>query len=549
MNDTSFEMREATATGTVSEVDPRVYLRALWRWKWIFLVIVVVIPVGVYLVVSREHKVYQSSALLEVQPVAVDAARFSAGGAPSSSQILNAVAALMTTTPVANQAAKRLPRPHPTGRSLLSEVTATANTNTGFISVTANATSPQRAAAIANAFASAVAVTRAHQAVRSLNSAIVEATQELNSLPLTDRSARNQLAQQIQQDQALRVAQGSNAQIVQPALPVATPVSPHVKTAVLLGFIAALLVGLVAVALAEASDRRVRNLEGLEELTGGPAIGVIPVAAFSGKAQTPAEHEAFHTLRAALRYFNVDRPLQSIVVASPAKGEGKTTVAIQLAVACAEAGDDVILVDADLRHPQVAGRLGVRQGAGLGAVLAGNVTLEDALILCELSPTQDKGRLGVLASPDVPPNAAQLLGSRRMQELLQELSDRADTVIIDTSPALAVADAFPLFRAASGTLLVARINRTFKAAVRRLCWTIPNAGGSVLGIVATGAESHDPYGRYDYAYGTQASQVVTRNGVPAVIEDDAQGRFGKSLHRNGRASRAESEPSRAESPS
>ena len=542
MNHHSIDTGETMVGGT-AEVNPRVYLRALWRRKWIFLAILVVIPVGVYLVVSREQKVYQSSALIEVQPVAVDPA--SAAAAQSSTQSVNAVAALITTTPVANQAAKRLPRPHPSGRSLLPDVTATADTNTGFITVTANASSPRRAAAIANAFASGVAVTRARQAIRSLNSAIFEATQELNSLPTTDRTARTQLAQRIQQDQALRLAQGSNAQILQSAVPVAAPVSPHVGTALVLGFIAALLLGFVVVALAELADRRLRSLEDLEALTGGPAIGVIPATAFSGKGQTPAEHEAFHTLRAALRYFNVDRPRRSIVVTSAAKGEGKTTVAIQLAVACAEAGDDVILVDADLRHPQVAARLDIQKGAGLGAVVAGLAALEEALVQCHLSPTQGEGRLGVLASADVPPNPAQLLGSQRMHDLMDELSTIATTVIIDTSPALVVADAYPLFREASGTVLVARIDKSLKTAIRRLSWTIQNAGGSVLGAVATGAESRDPYGRYNYVYGARTSEVVSDNGVPDVVEVDAPGRFGRLLRRNGRASEAESEPSRA----
>ena len=263
MNQDTFDSAGAMDPVMTAEVDPRSYLRALWRWKWIFLPIVLAVPIAVYVVVSREHKVYQSSALLEIQPVAVNTAQFSAGGAPSSSQILNAVAALMTTTPVANQAAKQLPPPRPSGRSLLKAVTASANTNTGFITVTGKASSPQQAAQIANAFAAAVAVTRERQAINSLNSAITEATQELNSLPPGSKQARIQLKQQIQQDKALRVAQGSNAQVLQSAVPVSTPVSPHVKNAVLLGFVAALLVGLVAVALAELADRRLRRIEDL----------------------------------------------------------------------------------------------------------------------------------------------------------------------------------------------------------------------------------------------------------------------------------------------
>ena len=181
-------------------------------------------------------------------------------------------------------------------------------------------------------------------------------------------------------------------------------------------------------------------------------------------------------LRASLRYFNIDGPRRSIVVSSPAKGEGKTSVAVQLALACAEAGDNVILIDADLRHPQVADRLGVRAGPGLGAVLIGAATLEEAIVPYLAVPSTPGGRLGVLTASGSPPNPAQLLASRQMQELLDELERTADTVIIDTSPALMVADAFPLFKAASGTLLIARMNRTTKSAIRRFSWTIQHSG-------------------------------------------------------------------------
>ncbi len=405
MSDFSFDTGDSSEEGPRTEADPRTYLRALWRWKWIFFPILVAIPVAVYLVVSQQPKVYRSSALLEIQPVAIDTSEFSAGGAPSSAQILNAAAALITTTPVADQAARQLPPPRPTGRSLLRGVSASADVNTGFITITADAMSPQRAAAVANAFASAIAVTRAQQAIRSLDSAIAELSQELQSLPFANRSGRLQLRRQIQQDRALRVAQGSNAQILQAAEPVSTPVSPHIKNAVLLGLVAAVFVGLVAVALAEVADRRLRRIEDLEELAASPAIGVIPTSAFSASPATIAEREAFQSLRAALTYFNVDRPRQTVVVSSPGKADGKTTVAVQLAIACARAGEDVLLIDADLRHPQIADRLGLPGEIGLASALAGKATLDEALIPYELAPAAT-GRLRIIAGRELPPNAS-----------------------------------------------------------------------------------------------------------------------------------------------
>jgi capsular exopolysaccharide synthesis family protein len=499
MNGSRYDTMGSGPAGPTSEVDPRAYLRILWRWKWIFVAIVIAIPVATYLVVSREHKVYQSTALLEIQPITVDTAQY-AGSALSSEQVLSAVAELLTTTPVAHQAATLLHPPPANPDALLGHVTATPDLATGFISVSATGATPQEAANIANAFASAVAVTRAQQAVSSLNSAIAQATQQLNALPAGDHSARAPLLQEIQQDQALRVAQGANAQIVQPALPDAAPVSPHVTKAVALALVAALLLALGAVALAETADRRLRDADDLEPLTGRPLLSQIPKSAFSGKAPTPGELEAFRTLNATLTYFNVDQPKPMIVVTSAGKGEGKTTVAIQLAIASARAGNDVILVDADLRHPSVAERLNVRPGMGIESVLVGKARLEGAVEDHEVTHTPREGSLRILPAFQVPPNPGQLIASKQMRMLLEALASVSDTVIIDTSPALLVADALPLFEAASGVLIVARVNHTHKKAIRRLQWLIESAKGTVLGTVATDTERRRSAGRYDYAY-------------------------------------------------
>lgn len=119
-------------------------------------------------------------------------------------------------------------------------------------------------------------------------------------------------------------------------------------------------------------------------------------------------------------------------------------------------------------------------------------------------------------------------------------------VIIDTSPALMVADAFPLFKAASGTLLVARLNRTYKAAIQRLAWTARHAGGTVLGTIATGAESRDPYGRYDYGYGLLATgEPIVGNGTPALNGAARARGWGRLLRRNGRSSGREAPTSKA----
>jgi capsular exopolysaccharide synthesis family protein len=201
-----------------------------------------------------------------------------------------------------------------------------------------------------------------------------------------------------------------------------------------------------------------------------------------------------------------------VLVSSPAQGDGKTTVATNLARAAALAGKDVILVDADLRRPQVATRFDVESTAGLGGVLVGEAGLDEAFV----EPDLDKpagGRLRALPAGPPPPNPSELLASQRMKDLLERLVGMCDLVVIDSTPLLTVSDSIPLIELVSGIVAVARLDSTSKDAVRRLESVISNAGGTLLGTVATGATTAGLYGRYGYAYSDYASrQQPSRNG-------------------------------------
>ncbi|MHB1807717.1 MAG: polysaccharide biosynthesis tyrosine autokinase [Solirubrobacteraceae bacterium] len=500
--------------------DLRTYLKALWRWKPIFLAFVVLAPVIAYVVASREPYVYQSSVLLQEDALPVSGALFSSEGAAAPSaapeaESLTGEARVIETPAVARLAASHLHPAPGQPSALLAEIKATAETETGFITVTARAPAAARAAEVANAFGKAVVHLRTQQAIGLITHAIDQVEAQIGQLRASDHLGRKQLSGQLQRLRALRAAQGANAQILQAATPVATPVSPHIGSAVALGLVAGLLLGFGAVFAAESADRRMRHPEDLEELTGLPLLAVIPRGAFSEKPRGSRHDEAFHMLRSALTFFNVDRPLASILVSSPLKGDGKTTVATHLARAAAQSGREVILIDADLRRPQAASRLGVSgettlPGHGLAAVLSSQISLQDGLVDVTLSehesdgsgsPPPVQGRLRLLPAGGTPPNPSQLLSSERMREVIRQAEQAADLVILDTNPVLSVSDSLPLFDAVSGIVLVARLNGTSRDAVRRLLKTIANTGGNLLGVVATGASGGGMYGYYGYGYG------------------------------------------------
>src|SRR5262249_36928781 len=135
-----------------------------------------------------------------------------------------------------------------------------------------------------------------------------------------------------------------------------------------------------------AVDRRLREPEEMEELGNAPLLGSIPEEAFPGKGSGPFVHEAFQTLRAGLTYFNIDRTVSTVLVASPARGDGKTRVAANRSRALAEDGKNVIAVDCDLRRPQLARRLGVgdQVNFGLDSVLIDRRDIDEALVDVEI---------------------------------------------------------------------------------------------------------------------------------------------------------------------
>jgi capsular exopolysaccharide synthesis family protein len=490
--------------------DIRAYLRVLWRWKWLVAAFVIVIPVGVFLYVSSKPKVYEASALLQVQAVAVDTSLFGADIPQPQSQTLLSAARLVTTTAVARTAARELGEPESTARSLLAGVTATPELQADFITISAQAPTGRRAADVANAFAAAVVTNRKDQAIARLNATIGRLAAQLNQIAGTTETAREgrrQLSEQLQRLRAVRAAQGNNATIAEAAVASTKPVAPRVKRTVILAAIVALMLAFGAVTLAQGIDRKIRDASELEELTHRPLLSAVPRSAFADQLDGPAE-EAFQTLRASLTYFNVDREVKSVLITSPSQGDGKTTVATNLARAMARAGKDVILVDADLRRPQVAWRFHVPGAAGLGGVLVGETSLQQAFVEPEAETLA--GRLRVLPAGPPPPNPSELLASKRMTRLVETLTEACDLVIIDSTPLLTVSDSLPLVEIVSGTVVIARINETSKDALQRLQTVIANAGGTLLGAVATGTAATALYGGYGYGY----RQDAAANGVP-----------------------------------
>jgi len=486
------------------------YARILWRRKWIFLAVVVILPVAVYEASLRSPRLYQSSVLLQVQPTSVDTAQGTSTGGPSA-QFIAIAARLIQTTGVAQGARRQLhSRPRPTATQLLSAITVTTDPSTGFITITAQADQARQAAKIANAFGAAVNSSRAREAVKQINQGIAGLTAQISALPRSAFVVRDQLVVQLERLRAQRTAQGANAQIIEPAVAHSTPISPHPVRNTLLGLVVALLLAFGLVALAESLDQRVRSQENLEELAGLPLLAAVPKTAFR-QMQTAESIEAFRRLRANLTFFNVDRDLSSIVIASGHTADGKTMVALNLANAYAFSGNNVVLIDADLRRPRIAERLQIEPGLGLAGVLSGQSEVDEALLDIGVR-SSGPGRVLVLPAGEVPPNPAELLASKRMHRLIEELSTVCDVVILDTSPLMAVSDALPLLDEAAGVLLIGRLGVIRRSDIRYLRRILDGAQSSALGLVATGLRRKRASRSYPDAYYMAATAADSING-------------------------------------
>lgn len=307
------------------------------------------------------------------------------------------------------------------------------------------------------------------------------------------------------------------------------PVVPKKSRNIAMGLALGLILGVGLALLRDLLDNTVKDKERIEQITGVGLVGSIPLdkerrnqPAISFENDNSAIAEAFRKLRTNLQFLNVDNPPRVIVVSSSAPSEGKSTTAINIALALAEANHNVVLVDGDMRRPSLAKYLDLVGSVGFSSVLSGGASLDEVLQHTRYP------RLTVLAAGPIPPNPSELLGSQAAKKILRDLRERFDYVIIDTSPLLAVTDGAILATDADGTLLIARFGQTKRDQLAHAVGILKDIGATLLGAVVTmlpkagsGAYAYNYY--YSY-YGEDKNGPVRKKS----IEDDSDSRLPNS---------------------
>jgi capsular exopolysaccharide synthesis family protein len=493
-------------------------VRLLARRKWVVITCLLLVPAVALLFSLSQEKRYEATAHLLFREQARDLLQLQTGDGTEDPARKAATNEELVSLPVVARRAARKLSGVPAG-VVAASIEVKSSELSDVVQVIASAEDPRTAARIANAYAEAFVEFRREADRKNIAGAIrlVESDLEtLNSETVPGDNRRIlQLQDRLEQLQLAQSLQTGNAELVQHATAPTEPSSPKTKFNVILGIFAGAILGFGLAGLFERLDRRLKNVEDLESAYGLPVLAQVPrsrnLAGSGGgpiRGATEEDAEAYRALRVNLRYFGVDKDLRSVLIASPLPREGKSTIAVNLAMTMASMGDDVVLVKGDLRTPS---ELPAEEfSRGLSGVLVGAATLDEALLPVAVDfPGPTFATLSVLPAGPPPPNPLQLLESERMRQVLNELEQRFDLVLID-SPALSVvSDAWALLPQVSGILVVGALNYTTRDAAAEFTKQTTLLGGRMLGLAANFARpERTPY-RYRY-------------GEPAVSREESQ---------------------------
>ncbi|HEY9652226.1 MAG TPA: polysaccharide biosynthesis tyrosine autokinase [Coleofasciculaceae cyanobacterium] len=296
------------------------------------------------------------------------------------------------------------------------------------------------------------------------------------------------------------------------------PISPNVPRGIVLGAIAGLLAGAGAAFLVEKLDKVFHSPDELKDSTGLPLLGTIPFAKELKKNHAPATSgsmpdaqnldfgfgggghaysaspllESFRSLHANLHFLSPDRPIRSLVISSSVPAEGKSTTSTFLAQAAATMGQRVLLIDADLRRPQIHVKTDLPNVWGLSNVISSEINVEDVI---QRSSMDDN--LFVLTAGQIPPDPIRLLCSKKMQTLVERFREMFDLVIFDAPPMLGLADARLLAAHTDGMVMVVGLGRTDRAVLTQVLYGLKTSNTRVLGVVANGVKGYVT-GSYEY---------------------------------------------------
>lgn len=327
------------------------------------------------------------------------------------------------------------------------------------------------------------------------------------------------LKEKYEESKIKEAGQIGNVRIIDKALPPEDPIKPKKKVNLLLGALLGMGLGLGMAFFVERLDNSLKSIEDVEA-TGLSILGSIPLIKSSKDKKSKKEEEksedyqvkkitsnlvthfepkspiseAYRTFRTNLQFARLDTPLKTILVTSSGPSEGKSTTVANLAITMAQMGTNTILIDSDLRRPVLHSIFNLQRAPGLTNYLAGNVPWKE---IVQKTPIEN---LSLLTCGVLPPNPSELLGSKKMRILLEELKEKYDMILFDSPPVIAVTDAAVLSTLLDGVVLVSSSGSTSREALLRAITLLENVKGRLIGGVLNKIKVESVYGSYHYYY-------------------------------------------------
>jgi succinoglycan biosynthesis transport protein ExoP len=322
----------------------------------------------------------------------------------------------------------------------------------------------------------------------------------------------DELRQRLRTSEVEAGLESAEIDVVDHAVPPAGPELQRLSTLILTSLVFSMLAGVVIAFLLESLDSGMRTIAEVEHVTGLPTLAILPREKKSGSPPKPGQSvanrnidvlnmpksqyaEAIRSLRTSLLLSTTDHPPKYMLFTSATPAEGKTTTVTNTACVLAQGGSRVLLVDADLRRPNVHHRFGISGRVGLSSVLTGASTLEEAA-----QSIPDVPGLDVLPSGPIPPFPTEMLGSQSMQKLLEQAGEIYDFILIDSPPVLSVTDSVVLAHRADAVVMIVRQGKVSKHGVRRGRDLLVRSGARMTGIILNAVDLNSPEYRGYYGY-------------------------------------------------
>jgi len=537
------ELHPVPSEGTL---DIREFMSKVGRHKWLILLVAASVTLLVAIYSYSRPSVYESTAQFLVRPTLVQPLQsnpFDTVSMPTEMQ-------LVTSAQVADIARQTIGG-NLTLQDALDGVSVTNPANTQILDISYSAHSPAEAQQGAQAFAGAYQTYKHDQAIDTiktssdtiraqittldgeiaeLNGRIAASTDPVDQQSLTEQRNSLDTVRLSQQNLLASTATLSSdpGQVVEDALRPTSPVSPKHKMDLALGLLLGLIAGVVLASLRDQARDRIQGPPLVARSLDAPILGSIPrthrlLVGTAHLASVDEPHgqaaEAYRTLRTNLLAVCRESKAKTILITSARQGEGKSSTAANLAVALAQAGRSVVLISADLRNPRVHAVFGIGNEQGLGQVLDGTLSLNEAIVETDLAD------LRILPSGpvDAVDEPVELLQSDRMGEVLQECC-RSDFVIVDGPPIFPVADSLVLADLVDGVLFVTDAQSSTQASVAQSRRQIHQVGGRILGGILNRVPTTWSSNGYDADHrwrGLLGGHLLRRNGsaLDGVPED------------------------------